>query len=275
LLARKIERRVARTAISHGKDDAHRRVRSGRSLIGNGFLVKKNFSARCEGVRFDYRRPPRPARVSRVSSGTENRSSPIANNVDVKRCCAEICEACRTSHMRRDTQRQVAGSFRHPRSAAAAWPQLRRRRSSVIRARYARAAFAEAASGGTRHFRARLSAHRGARLVATDVKPDDPGMACRPGREPRRMHGVSKPFFACAPGLGRRDAVRRFVANTADVSSQAILPARFPAPACFVTTHKEARHARPLRFARLTTARIRQTRDGIAALEPFNETHAV
>jgi hypothetical protein len=167
-------------------------------------------------------------------AGRKIRSSPIANNVDVKRCCAEICEARRTSHMRRDTQRQVAGSFRRPRSAAAAWPQLRRRRSSVIRAWFARAAFAEAASGGTRLGRARLLAHRGARPVATDVKPDDPGMACRPGREPRRMHGVSKPrvqaVFACAPELGRRDAVRRFVANTADVSSQAILPPDFPLP---------------------------------------------
>lgn len=149
-------------------------------------------------------------------AGRKKRSSPIANNVDVKRCCAEICEARRTSHMRRDTQRQVAGSFRRPRSAAAAWPQLRRRRSSVIRARYARAAFAEAASGGTRLGRARLPVHRGARPVATDVKPDDPGMACRPGREPRRMQwrveAACASRFRMCPGAWpprRRSSFRR------------------------------------------------------------------
>jgi hypothetical protein len=185
--------------------------------------------------------------------------------------------------MRRDTQRQVAGSFRRPRSAAAAWPQLRRRRSSMIRAVRA-GRLRRSRIRRTRLFRARLPAHRGARLAATDVKPDDPGMTCRPSREPRRRYGVSKPrvqaVFACAPGLGRpraarRSSLRRCVAIPADVSSQAILPARFPAPRVLCDNTQRSAACPSSRFARLTSARIRPTRNGRAALEPFNETHAV
>jgi hypothetical protein len=112
LLTRKIEQQVARTAISHGKDGAHRRVRPGRSLIGNGFLVKKNFigEMRWHPVQKTGRLPD-PARVS-SGIGRKGKSK-LADCEQMRTGIAAALECAKRDERCNEARhpRQVAGSF--------------------------------------------------------------------------------------------------------------------------------------------------------------------
>ena len=65
-------------------------------------------------------------------------------------------------------------------------------------------------------------------------------MLCRLSRQPL-LHGVSKSVRMCPKAW--LTVATRFVAGRQPDSSQAILPARTLAPACFVTTHTKKRGA--------------------------------
>ncbi|SAL29375.1 hypothetical protein AWB71_01721 [Caballeronia peredens] len=222
LLTRKIEQRVARTAISPaGTEPTGAFGRVDRRSVTD-FWSKRILSARSDGAR---RKSRLPARICPASAGeTGNRGSPVLRTTNGEnRCCADSGEA----RQRRKEARHLAASRREQSS-----PRRRRRGMAAMRIGYeASRRFARDRSS----FRSPLG---GIRLCCKErgrvlrVHFETPGPLRRRSSSPRaaRLPGAS-------PLLRMRPTAR--LPHRLPQPAFGNSPARSPAPACFVTTHKK------------------------------------